>query len=62
MDGANVPATCPADAFNTIIDAKEDIHEMARLIQRVANLNPDNPEIGAGMLKQLVADARKIIE
>lgn len=31
------------------------------LIKRIARLNPDAGEIGAGMLRQLVVDARSIV-
>lgn len=36
--------------------------DLLALAQRVANLNPDHPGIGAGMLKSLVAEARRLTE
>lgn len=37
------------------------VMEVFELLQRLANLNPNAGEIGAGMLASLVDDARKII-
>jgi hypothetical protein len=36
--------------------------QVRRLVDRVASLNPAAGEIGAGMLAQLVYEARQIIE
>ena len=38
------------------------IPEMTDLCLKLSQLNQDNPEIGAGMLKQLVADAQAILQ
>lgn len=43
-----VPAETPSDAL--------------ALARRVANLNPDAGEIGEGMLRSLVEDARRIVD
>lgn len=45
-----------------VADAKSDIAEMARFIERIARLNADAGEIGPGMLAQLVEDAKGILE
>ena len=42
-----------------VADAKADIAVLADIVQRVARLNPDAGEIGAGMLASLVADAKR---
>lgn len=42
-------------------DDRERVAAALRLVQRVARLNPEAGTIGAGMLAQLVADARAII-
>lgn len=52
----------PAAIMYALQDARDDIMELHRLALRVANLNPDAGEIGAGMLADLVATARRIIE
>lgn len=52
----------PAAIMYAIQDARDDIMELHRLTLRVANLNPDAGDIGAGMLADLVATARRIIE
>ena len=45
-----------------IDDAKQDILQLYKLAERVANLNKDAVEIGAGMLNSLVDEARRIID
>lgn len=39
----------------------ERVLELVHLAERVARLNPDAGEIGAGMLASLVADARRAL-
>ena len=43
-------------------DAKTDIAELGALAQRVARLNRDAGEIGAGMLASLVDEARRLVK
>lgn len=56
-----------ADEFLASLETPEPApHEInkrsaERLIQRVANLNPDAGEIGPGMLRSLVGDAKAIL-
>lgn len=42
------------------VHADRHIFRMQNLIERVANLNPDAGEIGEGMLRSLVAEAREL--
>lgn len=59
---ASVIGGSDAQSYYFADDAIHDILQLARLVQRVANLNPDAGEIGAGMLASLVSDAREILE
>lgn len=43
-------------------DAKTDIAALGRLARRVAALNRDAGEIGAGMLASLVDEARELVK
>lgn len=52
----------PAALMYALQDARADIMALHSLAQRVANLNPDAGEIGAGMLADLVATARRITQ
>lgn len=51
---------CAVSKFKSSVDASM-VDAMCSLVNRVANLNRDAGEIGAGMLASLVDDARKII-
>lgn len=58
----------PDDAYRVRVlewlllwDDRERVAAALRLVQRVARLNPEAGTIGAGMLAQLVADARSIV-
>lgn len=42
-------------------DAKTDIADLGRIVKRVAELNRDAGEIGAGMLASLVDEARRLV-
>jgi len=53
-------ALSPAAIMYALQDARADIMALHSLAQRVAALNPDAGEIGAGMLADLVATARRI--
>jgi len=52
------PILLLADCYNQL---RRDAIRMEKLTYRIAALNPDAGEIGAGMLAQLVADARAIL-
>ena len=52
------PILLLAGAYNQL---REDALRLEKLAARVAALNPDAGEIGAGMLKQLVAEARNLL-
>lgn len=45
-----------------LILTSEDVDAMEAALRRVANLNPDAGEIGAGMLKTIVDEARKALK
>nr|WP_280189102.1 hypothetical protein [Delftia sp. PS-11] len=47
----SVPALAPPDQLGQLL----------KLAQRVSQLNPQSPTIGAGMLASLVADARRAL-
>ena len=47
--------------FHLLKDAKEDIAQLSALVERVARLNPNAGEIGAGMLANLILDAQEIL-
>lgn len=44
-----------------VTDAQLDIIALASIVERVSRLNPEAGEIGAGMLNQLVTDARRML-
>jgi len=52
------PILLLANCYNQL---REDALRLEKLAERVAALNPDAGEIGAGMLAQLVAEARGIL-
>lgn len=52
------PILLLAGAYNQL---RDDALRLEKLAARVAALNPDAGEIGAGMLAQLVAEARSIL-
>lgn len=60
MDPDAVAAGSNAQCKHCIADARYDIIELAAFIERVARLNRDAGEIGAGMLASLVDDARRL--
>lgn len=39
---------------------KQHVASTNRLITKIANLNPDNPEIGEGMLRSIVEHAQEL--
>mgnify|MGYP003472815320 FL=1 len=45
-----------------IAEVVEQRAELLALAHRVAGLNPKNPEIGAGMLASLHAEATRLVE
>lgn len=51
----------PAQMAYFVEDACKDIATLASVVGKLATLNADAGEIGAGMLKQLVTDARKAL-
>lgn len=59
---AAVASQSPAAMTYFAEDARSDILTLSAIVLRVVALNPDAGEIGAGMLKSLVEDARKALE
>lgn len=51
-----------AAIFYALLDAKRDILALHHLAMRVASLNPEAGEIGAGMLADLVEHARRVVK
>lgn len=51
-----------AALFYALQDAKNDLIALHRLAMRVASLNPEAGEIGAGMLADLVEHARRVVK
>lgn len=51
-----------AQCLYFVQDAKVDILKLIGFVERVARLNGDAGEIGPGMLKQLVTDAKELVE
>lgn len=51
-----------AQCFYFVQDAKADILELIRFVEKVAWLNGDAGEIGPGMLKTLVDEARGLTQ
>lgn len=60
MEPAAVAAGSEAQCMYCIADARADILELAAFAERVARLNRDAGEIGAGMLATLVDEARRL--
>jgi hypothetical protein len=50
-----------AQCYYFVQDAKADILELIRFVEKVAWLNGDAGEIGPGMLKTLVDEARELV-
>lgn len=50
-----------AHIMYALADAQEDIIQLYKLAARIARLNKDAGEIGAGMLASLVDEANRII-
>lgn len=58
---ATVHAACNTDENLMVAHLIASSPALYKLAQDIYYLNPDNPEIGAGKLKQLVANAKEII-
>lgn len=60
-DPSAIAAGSDAQCLYCIKDARADILNLAIFVERVARLNRDAGEIGAGMLASLVDDARSLV-